>query len=177
MRHARVFWGVFLGTLALDQFTKWWVRVSLAEAESIGLPWPRVLEIKLVYNEGIAFGMFQGYGALLAPIAIIIAVLAGRHSLRHPEESVWIHTGMGLLASGSIGNLYDRIFLGKVTDMFWLRLSSITGGRMSDFPVFNVADICITSAAVLLVVKWAGESKPKTHDDAPTEPAQGSTSP
>ena len=169
MNHVRTFWAVFLGTLALDQFTKWWVRVNLAETESLGLPWPRVFEIKLVYNEGIAFGMFQGYGVLLAPIAIAIAVVAARFSYRHPQESRWVHAAMGLLASGAIGNLYDRIALGKVTDMFWLRLGNVTGGRMSDFPVFNVADICITCAAVLLIVKWAFEAKPKPPAPAPKE--------
>jgi len=155
--------------LAIDQLTKWWVRAKLAETESIGLPWPNVFEIKLVYNEGIAFGMFQGFGVLLAPIAIGIAVIAARYSMRHPHESRWIHVGMALLAAGAVGNLIDRLALGKVTDMFWLRLGHITGDRLSDFPVFNVADVCITAAAVLLILKWAGETKPRPAEPAPED--------
>ena len=48
---------------------------------------------------------------------------------------------MGLLASGALGNLYDRLFDRRgVTDMFWF--------RAINFPVFNVADACITVATI-----------------------------
>ena len=57
---------------------------------------------------------------------------------------------MGLLASGALGNLYDRVVNGRVTDMFY--------ARIIDFPVFNVADSCITVATVLLILIWWKES-------------------
>jgi lipoprotein signal peptidase len=56
---------------------------------------------------------------------------------------------MALLCAGALGNLIDRIWDKRVTDMFWF--------RAIDFPVFNVADVCITAAGVMLGVSVLGE--------------------
>lgn len=136
-----------LGLLILDQAVKAWVRGAVPTHGSLGgKPWPGVFEITLTYNEGIAFGMLQGMGPLLAPVAVVIAIASGVYSYRHPEESWLSHVAMGLLASGALGNLYDRVVFHQVTDMFWFRLI--------DFPVFNVADSCITIATILLMISW-----------------------
>ena len=111
-----------------------------------GLPWPGIFEFKLTYNEGVAFGFFQGAGRFLSPVAIAIAIGAGWYAVRHPKEGTMTQVAMGLLASGALGNLYDRMVLGRVTDMFWIRLI--------DFPVFNIADTCITFATILLILIW-----------------------
>jgi signal peptidase II len=132
-----------------------------------GLPWPGIFEFKLTFNEGVAFGLFQGAGKFLAPVAIAIALGAGWYAVKHPQESVMSQVAMGLLASGALGNLYDRMFLGRVTDMFWIRII--------DFPVFNIADACITFATILLILIWwqdAMHSKspsaaPQTVEEAP----------
>ncbi len=97
--------------------------------------------------------MLQGFGLLLAPIAVAIAVAAFLHSRKHPEDQNGMHLAMGLLAGGALGNLWDRLAYQKVTDMFWF--------RAIDFPVFNVADSCITVAAVILVLHWASEIVPR----------------
>ncbi len=140
---------MFIGFLILDQVIKFWVRATFNEHASVAL-WPNVFELTLTYNKGIAFGKFQGMGVYLSPIAILIAAAAAIYSYRHPKESAWTHTAMGLLASGAIGNLYDRVFHGKVTDMFWF--------RAIEFPVFNIADACISVAAGILIVRWTLES-------------------
>jgi len=141
-----------LGMIVLDQITKWWARAAAegVENRTLANPWPGVFELKLVYNEGIAFGMLQGFGILLWPIAIGIALAAGLYSFRHPRESPVSHVAMGLLAAGAIGNLIDRVLAGKVTDMFYV--------RAINFPVFNVADVCITFAAILLSFHWLKEA-------------------
>lgn len=145
-----LFWLLFLGMIIVDQMVKEWVRVGLALPGKAITVIPNVLDITLTFNKGVAFGMLQGAGLLLAPIAIAIAVGSMYYSLKHPRESMWTHAAMALLASGALGNLYDRLFHGQVTDMFWV--------RFVNFPVFNVADSCITIAAVILIVKWAKEA-------------------
>ncbi|MGV3614345.1 MAG: signal peptidase II [Fimbriimonas sp.] len=147
LRRFPVFLGVLISTLILDQVVKAWVRGAVPPHGSIGgMPIPGVFEITLTYNQGIAFGLFQGAALFMTPVAIAIAGGATWYSLRHQEEGTMSHISMGLLASGALGNLYDRLAFGKVTDMFWF--------RAIDFPVFNVADACITVATVMLIFTW-----------------------
>ncbi|MEX2243734.1 MAG: signal peptidase II [Fimbriimonadaceae bacterium] len=147
----RLFFIVVACALLLDQATKIWVRIAAdgVEGRSLYELWPGVFELKLVYNEGIAFGMLQGAGVLLTPIAALIAFGAAWYSLRHPDETRATHFTMALLCAGALGNLIDRIWDKRVTDMFWF--------RAIDFPVFNVADVCITAAGVMLGVSVLGE--------------------
>ena len=147
--------------IVVDQLIKLWTRSSLNVHQSPGFPWPGVFELTYSRNEGIAFGLMQGRGNLFTPIAILIALGAGFYSWRHPKESVWVHVSMGLLASGALGNLYDRLRFGFVTDMFWF--------KAINFPVFNWADSCITVATVILIVVWTKDAFPsRTKQTAPT---------
>ena len=158
----RLFVALFGGMIVIDQLVKLWARNSFAERQSSEFPWPGVFEFTLTYNKGIAFGMLQGFGIYLAPIAIAIAGGAFWYVTRHKHESVWMHVSLGLIASGAVGNLIDRIWLGKVTDMFSFRLIN--------FPVFNVADSCITVGAILLVLIGLLESFRKPQKDSLDEP-------
>jgi signal peptidase II len=158
------FWVLAVGLLVADQMVKLWARHSFPNEGASLTVIPNVFDLTLMYNRGIAFGMFQGAGVLLAPIAIAIALGAGYYSMKHRKESGWVHTAMALLASGAIGNLIDRIFLGKVTDMFQV--------RFFEFPIFNLADSCITVAAAILVVRWGldwivGEGKSRKPVELP----------
>ena len=149
VRASRIFfWACFLGTLGLDQVVKWLMRTNYTEGQSSTLI-PGVLDLNLQFNKGIAFGKLQGYGVFLAPIAIVLAIGAAVYTHKHPKENGWAHFAMGLLASGALGNMVDRLVFGRVTDMFETRFMR--------FPVFNVADACITVAACILIVKWGFE--------------------
>ncbi|MFZ4506781.1 MAG: signal peptidase II [Fimbriimonas sp.] len=159
-RSALIFWVTALTLLIVDQAVKAWTRQEFHIGEAHPL-WPGVFELTLTYNKGIAFGMAQGMGVWLAPVAVGIAIVAGVYSARNPQERALIHVCMGLLASGAIGNLIDRVWLGQVTDMFWFRLI--------DFPVFNVADSCITIATILLSLTWWKDA-PKPAPSAQSSP-------
>ena len=156
-----IFWVVMILTIAFDQWIKAWARGNLNIGQSWnGGPWHGIFEITLTYNKGIAFGMLQGGGLIMTPIAIIIAGVAIRTIYKNANESNWGSVALALLASGALGNLIDRVFNNKmgVTDMFLLRLANITGGRLNDFPVFNVADSCISVAMVMLLISWSKQS-------------------
>lgn len=168
MRRFWIFLAVLVATLVLDQAVKEWVRNAVVPFGSLGgLPFPGVFEITLTYNQGIAFGLFQGAARFMTPVAIAIAGGATWYSAKHGHEGPMSHIAMGLLASGALGNLYDRIRFGKVTDMFWF--------RAINFPVFNVADACITIATILLIFTWwrdaAKESAKAPVKAAPAEDA------
>lgn len=155
-----LFFGLLLGMVAVDQLVKAWVRGALNPGQYLagGKPWPGVFEITLSYNEGVAFGMFQGQGVLLSPIAILIGGFSIWYAIKHRDDPAWSIVAMALLGAGAFGNLIDRLWLGKVTDMFYF--------RPINFPVFNVADSCITIAALMLIRGWT--KKPDAPATAPS---------
>lgn len=164
-----LFWLLLVAMLALDQYVKLWTRQHIGVGGSYhGQPFPGVFEFTLTYNQGVAFGKLQGYGLLMAPIALIISGFAAFYSWKHPSDSRWNHVTAGLLAAGALGNLIDRIIDGKVTDMFEIRLFN--------FPVFNLADICITTAACMLIVTWARDATQAKHVAPPETVPEGPTS-
>ena len=165
----RLFLLTSISLLVLDQLVKWWARAAAegVEGRSIHSLWTGVFELKLVYNQGVAFGMLQGKGVYLAPIALIITAFAVYYSYKHKDEPKSHHVVLALLASGAVGNLIDRLAMGKVTDMFWFRLIN--------FPVFNIADICISvaGAAFLLVsLQEMIKGKPDQQETEPTATPQ-----
>lgn len=164
MKGPVLFWTVFVTGVLADQGVKAWVRDAIPQQGSLGgKPWPGIFEITLTYNEGIAFGMFQGAGVFMSPVALIIAGMAAVHSHRHASEPKLLHWTMGLFAAGAIGNLIDRLAFGKVTDMFWFRLIN--------FPVFNVADSLITVGTFLLILT-AFLSPTDAKNPVPAEPGR-----
>ncbi len=148
-----------MASLVLDQWSKAWIRSNLRVGESMGIPLPGFFEITHTENHGIAFGLFQGGGIFFAPVAIVIALAVAAWSYRKPEEPWYLHSALGLLASGALGNLVDRAAFGRVTDMLWF--------RAIDFPVFNIADSCITIGAILMIVASLLEGKAKTREALP----------
>ena len=156
---ARTLWLVtFFSTIILDQVVKILTRMYIPLGAHGWTLVPGGLGLRHAENYGVAFGQLQGWGVYLAPIALVITFLAWRHTAKHPEDSRWIHFAMGLLASGAIGNMIDRLARGKVTDMFEL--------QFVNFPVFNIADACITLAALVLVLAW---SKIDNKESTPAE--------
>jgi signal peptidase II len=153
----------FIVLLAIDQATKAWARASAEgmEGRLIAVPIPGLLEIKLTYNHGIAFGLFQGAGWLLSPIALIMAGAAAWMSFRRPAQPLINHLTLGVLSAGAIGNLIDRVWMQKVTDFIFV--------RAINFPVFNVADACISVAAALILIgAFQSEKKKVQPPEAPT---------
>ncbi len=105
-----------------------------------------VLSLYLTYNSGAAFSFLTGYTEVLSVVAIV-ATCAVLWVARRLGSTGWA-IALGFLLGGVVGNLTDRLarepgFLrGHVVDFFML----------PNFPVFNVADICINAAAVLILI-------------------------
>ena len=104
------------------------------------------LQLRLVLNPGAAFGAGASLTPVISVIAIIATVVTVYFAFRVRNRG-WA-VGLGLLLAGVGGNLVDRLFRepgpirGHVVDFF----------ALPHWPVFNVADICIDSAAVLFAV-------------------------
>lgn len=128
--------------VAIDQIVKYLVRANIELGQV--LPFiPRVLGLSYVQNTGAAWSILSDHTWLLtiisAVVSIILAVILFKNLLtRHPFGK----TCLALILAGAIGNLIDRALLGFVTDMFRT--------LFMNFPVFNVADICVVCGAFSL---------------------------
>ncbi len=141
-----------LHLLLLDAVTKEIAVANLKGASAVSVL-PGLLNFAYVENRGCAWGMLQGR---VWPLAAF-AVLALGVCLWKRREFFSLDAASGrvrrvgavaecLLYAGIVGNLIDRVFRGCVIDFI-----DFHWGEWH-FPCFNVADICITFAAALLVV-------------------------
>lgn len=127
-----------------DRAIKKIVLARLSEGEGFPVI-PGFFHVTRVNNSGAAFGILRGQLDFLILIsAACAAVLGGRIVLRArrgvpADLSDW---ACALIAGGAIGNLYDRLFYGYVVDYLDFRV----------WPVFNLADTCITVGTALLVL-------------------------
>lgn len=143
---------VSLLVVGIDQLTKFFFTQLLAPLQSIPII-PNIFHLTLVHNTGIAFGMFKSYTRLVMVVSIIGLVLIA-YSLRRDilklRQSASLAKiprseaiAIGFILGGAVANMIDRLRLGYVVDFFDFRI----------WPVFNIADSCITVGAALLLWK------------------------
>jgi len=127
---------------ALDRITKGIVAAQIdygSEVPVIG----HLVGITNVRNSGAAFG-FAPAGASIFLIASIVVAIGTVVSVARNPGSPWNDAVLGLILGGTLGNGFDRIVYGTVTDFinfhFW--------------PVFNVADSAISVGVVLMIASY-----------------------
>lgn len=128
---------------ALDQATKLWAVNSLQPISKVSII-DGVFNLRYVENTGAAFSMLQGKTAILIIIPIVACAAMVYILVSKKIKSKLGTWGIALILSGALGNLIDRVFRGAVVDMFDFELIN--------FPVFNVADICVTVGAVFFFI-------------------------
>lgn len=131
--------------IVIDQATKVAVRQSLALGGTAPFL-PHILELTYVQNTGAAFSFLAGADLtwLLAIVSLVATVVIALALWKDVFPGVWGRLSLSLLLAGAAGNLIDRALLGYVTDMFQT--------VFMDFPVFNVADICVVCGGALMIV-------------------------
>jgi signal peptidase II len=143
---------VVLGCLvACDQLTKAWAVSALSDGHVVEIFW--TLQFNLGYNSGIAFSQGQGLGPLVGLIACVAVVFLVRSALA--ANSKLSGYGLLLIASGALGNVLDRIF----RHGGFMRGSVVDFIDFQWFPIFNVADSCITVGAIALLLGVFLESR------------------
>ena len=100
-----------------------------------------------VNNEGAAFSLFSGYVFVLVLISILVLYYVNKSIINDIRSKTGI-LGVSMLIGGILGNLFDRVFYGKVIDF----LSFNIFGYM--FPVFNLADTFICVGVGLLIIEF-----------------------
>ena len=142
-----------------DQLVKLAVRTNIPLGQSIPFI-PGVMDLTYVQNTGAAFSILRAHTWLLtltsAAVVLVMCWLVVKGFFKNALGR-WAAT---LVLAGGMGNLIDRVIFGFVTDM--LKTTFI------DFPVFNVADCCITIGVPLLflyVMLYVGKDE-KKEDEA-----------
>jgi len=134
--------------IVLDQLTKFWIMARFDEYEVL-VVWP-VFNLTLVYNTGAAFSFLSDAGGWqrwffigLASVVSLAMVLWMRQL--QPRERLTGY-GLSLVVGGAIGNVIDRIWLGKVVDFLQWHWEGWY------WPSFNIADSAITLGVILLLI-------------------------
>jgi signal peptidase II len=130
-----------LAVLGLDQWSKYVVSTSFLAGESRPLI-PHALYMTYVQNHAGAFGLFGTQPWLLVVMALIVLGVFWYAYRELVARSLLVRLAFGGIAGGAIGNIVDRFHYGFVVDFIDLRW----------WPVFNVADSCITIGVVLLIL-------------------------
>ncbi|MFN7542691.1 MAG: signal peptidase II [Acidobacteriota bacterium] len=146
---------IALAVFVLDRGTKMWIEARVSVYDTIVVI-PDVFNIVHTRNRGAAFGMLS-----TAPESVRLTVLVGlavgilgliawmlwQATEEKKSSEEWMNRlALALVMGGAVGNLWDRILKGSVTDFLQVFLGSY------EWPSFNVADSGISVGAVLMAL-------------------------
>lgn len=132
--------------VAADYATKYLAVVKLKNQPAFSII-DGVLEFNYLENRGAAFGMLQDQKVFFVFIAAVFLSVIVFVLLRTPEDKKYrkLHVLLTMIASGAIGNMIDRLRYDYVVDFIYIALIN--------FPIFNVADMYVTFATVILIIQ------------------------
>ena len=157
---------VSLAVLVADRVSKVFIQHSVSTLDSISIfpGWIRIIHTE---NPGAAFGVLA-QGNVILRTAVLIGVSSA--VLLFVAKTLWSRNtsfgapaarfALALILGGAIGNLYDRVVYGTVTDFI-----EVYHGSWS-FPAFNVADSAITVGAVLLMIDLLRPRRKRVEEQA-----------
>jgi signal peptidase II len=148
MPRATPWFALAAALVILDQLTKWLVLQRFEEGGRYFVT--EFLNLVLVYNRGAAFSFLADASGwqtpLLVAFALGAAVFVSVLLVRSPGRTM-LCTGLALILGGALGNVIDRLRLGKVVDFIDLHAFGW------HWPAFNVADAGITMGAAILILE------------------------
>ena len=106
---------------------------------------PHFIRFEYQQNTGMAWGLLPNSRWLFVAVTVIVAAIIVYAIIRYRKTMPrFVAVTLTLVLSGAIGNLIDRLFLGYVRDFIAF--------DFYDFPVFNIADTCVTIGSILLFI-------------------------
>ena len=105
------------------------------------------IDLLLIYNSGIAFGIFDNGSVFVSYILLIVTLLISMYLIWMivNESEVNKKIALSIITAGALGNILDRINDGQVTDFLHLEILNFS------FFIFNLADAFITIGAILII--------------------------
>ncbi|MFC2699365.1 MAG: signal peptidase II [Limosilactobacillus fermentum] len=128
--------------VGLDQFVKYWVSANIALGTSHGFI-PGLMNLTNLHNDGAAWSILEGQQWFFYLITLASVVVLA-YLMRQWRTNRWKMIALSLIMAGALGNFIDRVHQHYVVDMFEL--------LPINFPVFNVADSCLTVGVIALII-------------------------
>lgn len=129
---------ILAAVFAADRLTKLWAVQWLMPRSGVAvLPF---FHLTYVENTGAAFGIGFSRNGFFAVLSVLLIGALIYLQRAWCERNMWLQVGLVLVTGGALGNLYDRVLFGYVVDFLDFRV----------WPVFNVADSCVTIGACCL---------------------------
>lgn len=143
---------IILSLFGLDQLTKYIIDSSMSLGQSITII-DGFFNLTYVRNTGAGFSILEGHMTFFYIITIIALIFLCYLLFTSTNESKYYRLAILMMIAGTLGNFYDRIVYKYVIDF----LDFIIFGY--DFPVFNVADICLTVGVAIYLLLYVLETK------------------
>lgn len=131
--------------IAVDQLTKYLAESRLSGRDPVTVI-DGVLQLRLAYNRGAAFSTAASMTEVLTVLSTVVSIVLVVAILRTRSTS-WA-LALGILLGGAVGNLVDRL----TRDPGFARGAVVDFLELPRWPVFNVADIAIVTAAILILL-------------------------
>ena len=144
--------------LALDQASK--ALALNSPGLAVGVEVLPVMNLVLVRNDGVSFGMLGGLVPWWALVLLAFAIVAWLSVWLWRSQGRVVSAALGLVIGGALGNVVDRVRLQAVTDFLDFHLGAY------HWPAFNLADVAVVCGAALLVWDSFRATKARDHAEA-----------
>ncbi|HFI0506830.1 TPA: signal peptidase II [Streptococcus suis] len=129
--------------IVLDQLVKAWTVANIA-LDTVEPFLPGFMSLAYLRNYGAAWSILQNQQWFFTIVTLVVVTALIWYYIKQVKGNIWTLFSLSLMIAGALGNFIDRIRLGYVVDMFHLDFIS--------FPVFNVADICLSVGVGILFI-------------------------
>ncbi|HEM5984000.1 TPA: signal peptidase II [Streptococcus suis] len=129
--------------IVLDQLVKTWTVANIA-LDTVEPFLPGFMSLAYLRNYGAAWSILQNQQWFFTIVTLVVVTALIWYYIKQIQGNIWTLFSLSLMIAGALGNFIDRIRLGYVVDMFHL--------DFINFPVFNVADICLSVGVGILFI-------------------------
>ncbi|HFI0795032.1 TPA: signal peptidase II [Streptococcus suis] len=129
--------------IAVDQLVKAWTVANI-ELDTVEPFIKGFMSLAYLRNYGAAWSILQNQQWFFTIVTIATVTGLIWYYVKQIKGNLWTLFSLALMIAGALGNFIDRIRLGYVVDMFHLDFIS--------FPVFNVADMCLSVGVGILFI-------------------------
>ena len=142
-------WLTMIGVWIIDRLFKVLVQTNFIPGETL-IVIPKVFHLTFVLNPGAAFGLMAGRTWIFVVTALLVVggVIYGQ--FRIPRGETLTRLAIGMIGGGALGNLYDRLVIGRVVDYLDFQIWPF---------VFNFADSMIVVGVGLFMLRVYQEEK------------------